>query len=196
MVPSCNEAGVLGALAGVVGTLQAMETLKLILGIGEPLVGRMLVYDALAPAFRTLKLPRDPACPLCGARPSITDLVDDDRGCSAGAGGEISVVELRRLMECGEAPRIIDVRTPGEYQQARLPHSELAPLQLFDQVLPTLSPDEPYLVFCHRGQRSAYACDLLREAGFTTVRNITGGLVAWQAEHGSDLLESGPLAPV
>lgn len=192
MVPSCNEAGVLGALAGVVGTLQSMEALKLILRVGDPLVGRMLVYDSLAPNFRTLKLPRDPQCPLCGANPEITQLVNYEQACSAPPSEEIAIGELRDLIESGTAPEILDVRTPEEYSRAHLPHSRLAPLQVFDEILPTLSPDQPYLVFCHVGQRSAYACELLREAGFDQVRNVTGGLMAWQREHGTDLLEAGP----
>jgi molybdopterin/thiamine biosynthesis adenylyltransferase/rhodanese-related sulfurtransferase len=189
-VPSCNEAGVIGALTGVVGTLQAMEALKILLGLGEPLLGRMLHYDALRTRFNSIKLPKNPSCALCGSNPSILEPVDYQVTCSSSSNGEIDVRELRQLIESQQAAPIIDVRSYDEYAQGHLPGSELIPLEDLEAGLSKLSPEADYFVFCHRGQRSAYAAQIMVQAGFSKVRNITGGILAWQGAHGVALLES------
>lgn len=188
-VPSCDEAGVMGALPGVIGGLQAMEVLKLILKIGTPLTGRMLHYDALSARFRELTLRRDPSCPLCGEQPTITEPVDYQETCVAEAGSDVTVQELRKILEDEFQGVLLDVRQPEEHASAHLSGCTLVPLGELEAALPSLDPDQEYLVYCKVGQRSAYAVGMMQQAGITKARNIEGGILAWHREFGSDLLE-------
>jgi molybdopterin/thiamine biosynthesis adenylyltransferase/rhodanese-related sulfurtransferase len=181
LVPSCAEAGVLGVLPGIIGTIQATEALKLILGIGEPLVGRFLVYDALKMRFRELKLPKDPDCPVCGVRPAITTLRESAASCDArsSAGPECSVRNLKARVDAGRAPVILDVREPSEAAICSLPGARLIPLGELPRRLGELDPSAEIVVHCKSGRRSAQAVALLRENGFTRASNLTGGILSW-----------------
>jgi sulfur-carrier protein adenylyltransferase/sulfurtransferase len=194
LVPSCAEGGVLGVLPGVVGTIQAMETIKLILGIGEPLVGRFLIFDALRMKFRELKLRKDPDCPVCGTHPTVTQLIDYEQFCgihpaapepvpvtnaSSGNPTEITSVELKERLERGDALKIVDVREPNEYQINRIPGSTLIPLGEVPKRYGELDPDEEIVVHCKMGGRSAKAAAFLRSVGFKNVLNLKGGILDW-----------------
>ncbi len=187
LVPSCVEGGVLGVLPGIVGTIQATEALKLLLGIGDPLVGRLLLIDALGSRFRTVQLDRDPACPACGTR-EIRELIDYDAFCGAAAPGnagvasDVTPIELARRLARGEVPDIIDVREPYEWQIARIPGARLIPLGTLNQALSSLDPSRDILVYCHHGIRSAHAAEQLRAAGFTRVSNLAGGIERWSQD--------------
>jgi molybdopterin/thiamine biosynthesis adenylyltransferase/rhodanese-related sulfurtransferase len=181
LVPSCAEAGVLGVLPGIIGTIQATEALKLILGIGEPLVGRFLVYDALKMRFRELKLPKDADCPVCGVNPAITTLRESAGSCDTpGEGGhETSVRELKARIDAGRLPLILDVREPSEAAICRLPGALLIPLGELPRRLAELDPSAEIVVHCKSGGRSARAVALLQGKGFTRVSNLTGGILNW-----------------
>ena len=181
LVPSCAEAGVLGVLPGVIGTIQATEALKLILGIGDPLIGRFLVYDALKMRFRDLKLPKDPDCPVCGLHPTITTLRESAASCDApgGRGPECSVRELKARIDAGRAPVILDVREPSEAAICRLPGSRLIPLGELPRRLGELDPSAEIVVHCKSGLRSARAVSMLLEKGFVRPSNLTGGILSW-----------------
>lgn len=184
LVPSCAEGGVLGVLPGVVGALQATEALKLLLGIGRSLTGRLLLYDALALSFREIAVPRDPACPLCGDRPSITELVDYDALCGAGApvlpdGAEMSPADVRAWQENGEAFQLLDVREPAEAALAAIGGSILLPLGSLPARLHEVDRSRPVVVYCRSGVRSARAVALLRGAGLSRTYNLAGGILAW-----------------
>jgi adenylyltransferase/sulfurtransferase len=190
LVPSCAEGGVLGILPGVVGCIQATEAIKLILGIGEPLVGRLLLYDALAMSFRELKLRKDPACPLCGTNPTITELIDYDAFCGIGrgeeaeglaAGDDITVTELKGRLEKGDL-ELIDVREPHEYAICSIPGAKLIPLGALPERMHELDSARTYAIHCKSGARSAKAVDLLRKAGFKRTHNVRGGILAWARE--------------
>jgi sulfur-carrier protein adenylyltransferase/sulfurtransferase len=181
-VPNCAQAGVLGVLPGIIGMLQAIETLKLILGIGESLVGRLLHFDALKVKFRELNLRRDPQCPVCGENPTIFSPIDYEQFCGAsdeGAIPEMSPHELRRRMDAGEPFELIDVREPFEYEIARIDGATLIPLGEITDRLDELSDEQPIVVHCHSGKRSAQAVGLLQQHGFTKVYNLEGGIDAW-----------------
>jgi adenylyltransferase/sulfurtransferase len=184
LVPSCAEAGVLGVLPGVIGIIQATEALKLILGIGEPLIGRFLVYDALKMRFRDLKLPKDPDCPVCGIHPTITTLRESAASCDGqgGRGPECSVRDLKARIDAGRAPVILDVREPSETAICRIPGSRLIPLGELPRRLGELDPDAEIVVHCKSGGRSARAVALLQEKGFPRVSNLTGGILQWIGE--------------
>jgi sulfur-carrier protein adenylyltransferase/sulfurtransferase len=181
LVPSCAEAGVLGVLPGIIGTIQATEALKLILGIGESLVGRFLVYDALKMRFRELKLPKDPDCPVCGVRPTITTLRESAASCETRTSGghECSVRELKARIDAGRTPVILDVRERSEAAICSLTGSQLIPLGELPRRLAELDPDAEIVVHCKSGGRSAQAVALLREKGFTRASNLTGGILSW-----------------
>jgi adenylyltransferase/sulfurtransferase len=193
LVPSCAEGGVLGVLPGVIGVIQATEAIKLILGVGEPLVGRFLIYDALRMRFRELKLRKDPDCPVCGTHPTVTELIDYDQFCgvthaaaeeptvltSASNPTEITAVELKARLDRGDKLRIIDVREPNEYQINRIPGSELMPLGDVPKRYQELDPTEEIVMQCKVGGRSARAADFLRSVGFTRVLNLKGGILDW-----------------
>jgi molybdopterin/thiamine biosynthesis adenylyltransferase/rhodanese-related sulfurtransferase len=187
-VPSCAEGGVLGILPGLVGCIQATEAVKLILGQGSPLVGRLLLYDALAMSFREFKVRRNPDCPVCGDKPSITKLIDYEQFCGvrgqeapapAQAGGEITVEELKRRLDRGEQVFILDVRNPEEYQICRIPGSTLLPLPQLAQRHGELDRGREMIVHCKSGMRSARAIQFLRQQGFDKVKNLQGGILAW-----------------
>jgi adenylyltransferase/sulfurtransferase len=193
LVPSCAEGGVLGVLPGVIGTIQATETIKLILGTGEPLVGRLLLYDAFNMRFRELKLRRDPACPVCGDHPTIKELIDYEQFCGVKPAAtttatglpaelEITVEELKARIDRGERPFILDVREPNEFQIARIPGSTLIPLgelpKRFAEV-PSGAGAPEIIVQCKMGGRSAKAVRQLVDHGFTNVKNLKGGILAW-----------------
>jgi sulfur-carrier protein adenylyltransferase/sulfurtransferase len=181
LVPSCAEAGVLGVLPGIIGTIQATEALKLILGVGDPLVGRFLVYDALKMRFRELKLPKDPDCPVCGVHPTITTLQESAASCETrtSVGHEFSVRELKARIDAGRAPVILDVREPSEASICSLPGSRLIPLGELSRRLGDLDPSAEIVVHCKSGGRSARAVTLLREKGFTRASSLTGGILSW-----------------
>ncbi|HEX4653574.1 MAG TPA: molybdopterin-synthase adenylyltransferase MoeB [Candidatus Udaeobacter sp.] len=184
-VPNCAQAGVLGVLPGIIGMLQAIEAIKLILGIGEPLIGRLLHFDALKVKFRQLNLRRDPQCPVCGERRTIFAPIDYDQFCGARPDGTvpaISVSELKRKIDAHEAFQLIDVREPFEYELARIQGSRLIPLREIPERVDELPREKPIVVHCHSGQRSAQAVRLLQQRGFTTVYNLDGGIDAWSDE--------------
>ena len=179
-VPGCGEAGVLGALCGVIGSLQALETIKLLTGIGDPLVGRLLTYDALGQSFGTLSFARDPACPLCGERPVIRSVESPVSAPPREHPLELSVVDARRHLESAGAPAmLIDVREPWETQICRVAGSMLIPMRQIPESLGTLPRDRHLLILCHHGARSQQVTDFLRARGFPAVSNIAGGINAW-----------------
>jgi sulfur-carrier protein adenylyltransferase/sulfurtransferase len=188
LVPSCAEGGVLGVLPGIIGIIQATEAIKLILGTGQPLVGRLLLYDALQMRFRELKLRRDPDCPVCGDHPTIRALVDYDAFCgitppqaqpAASGVPEVTVEELKKQLDRGENVFVLDVREPNEYQICKIAGSKLIPLGELPQRVAELDRDRDLIVHCKMGGRSAKAVALLQERGFTRVRNLKGGILAW-----------------
>jgi adenylyltransferase/sulfurtransferase len=194
LVPSCAEGGVLGVLPGIVGCIQANETLKLILGIGEPLVGRFLVFDSLRMKFRELKLRKDPDCPVCGTHPTVTKLIDYEQFCGVAPAAaapedsvlgdaennqEITVLELKARRDRGEDPFVLDVREPHEYDINRIPGSTLIPLGDLSQRFTELDANREIVCQCKSGMRSARAAVFLREHGFKNVKNLKGGILAW-----------------
>jgi adenylyltransferase/sulfurtransferase len=183
LVPSCAEAGVLGVLPGVIGTIQATEAIKLILGVGEPLIGRFLIYDALKMRFRELKLQRDPDCPICGTRPSITSL-KEYAGYCAPLVTEMTSSELRARIASGSPPLILDVREPAELAEGAIPGSLMIPLGELPRRLAELDPSREIVVHCRSGARSARAVALMRERGFNRASNLTGGILNWNKELG------------
>ncbi len=194
LVPSCAEGGVLGVLPGMIGMIQATEAIKLILGVGEPLIGRFLIYDALKMRFRELKLRKDPDCPVCGTHPTVTALIDYEQFCGVrpepaaprvSSGGtvsnewEISPVELKQRMDAGETLQIVDVREPNEYQINRIPGTTLIPLGELPRRYQELDLDREIILHCKMGGRSAKAQDFLRTVGVTNTKNLKGGVLAW-----------------
>jgi adenylyltransferase/sulfurtransferase len=186
LVPSCAEGGVLGILPGLVGVIQATETIKLILGSGEPLIGRLLLVDALSMRFRELKLRKNPDCPACGTHPTVTELIDYNQFC--GIRGEeaaaptsmtdISVEELKKRLDRGDDLFVLDVREPHEYQICNI-GGYLIPLNDLPKRVSELDSSREIVVHCKMGGRSAKAADFLRQSGFTKVHNLTGGINAW-----------------
>src|SRR5580704_16232203 len=184
LVPSCAEGGVLGVLPGVIGVIQATESIKLIARIGEPLIGRFLIYDALKMRFRELKLRKDPDCPVCGTHPTITRLIDYEQFCGIqpaapepivqNSATEISSVELKQRLDRGDALKIVDVREPNEYQINRIHGSQLIPLGDIPKRYQELNKGDEIIVQCKSGARSAKAADFLRSVGFTRVLNLKG----------------------
>jgi sulfur-carrier protein adenylyltransferase/sulfurtransferase len=188
LVPSCAEGGVLGVLPGLVGTLQATEALKLILGIGEPLIGRLLLVDALGATFRTVHLRRDPNCPACGTH-EIRELIDYDQFCGVSTVPspsdtipEITPAELAAKRARGEDFDLIDVREPYELRIASIPDARLIPLGSLIEALPTLDSAREIVVMCRSGQRSGKAVKQLQAAGFRRVWNLAGGILRWSDE--------------
>jgi molybdopterin/thiamine biosynthesis adenylyltransferase/rhodanese-related sulfurtransferase len=191
LVPSCAEGGVLGVLPGVIGMIQAVETVKLLLGIGRTLLGRLLLFDALAMTFRELTLRKDPACPLCGERPRITELQDYEELCGVTAAGEervapgleIAASEAASLLgQPGSAVTLVDVREPHEYAITRIAGAVLIPLRSLPARLDELDPSRPVVVYCHHGARSLRAVELLRGSGFARATSLRGGIDAWSTE--------------
>ena len=201
VVPSCAEAGVLGVLPGIVGCLQANEVLKLLLGVGEPLVGRLVVFDALGMRFRELALRKSPDCPVCSARPTQHGLVEYEELCGIGAAAppfgestdgtageepmeplEIEVGEVARWKEEGRDFDVLDVRQPEEHAAAHIAGATLIPLRELPQRLGELDAARPLVVHCHHGMRSLQAVHLLRSRGFAQARSMAGGIDAWSRE--------------
>lgn len=184
LVPSCAEAGVLGVLPGIIGTIQATEAIKLILGIGDPLIGRFVIYDALRMRFRELKLPRDPDCAVCGPNPSITELHGYEGYCtvSTSKNMDITVKELKERMDRGDAPTLIDVREPHEHAICNIPGAVLIPQAQLPQQLESFDPAQEIVVHCKSGGRSGRAVEMMKARGFTNARNLTGGVLAWVSE--------------
>src|SRR6266699_1883532 len=182
-VPNCAQAGVLGVLPGIIGMLQAIETLKLILGIGEVLVGRLLHFDALKVKFRELNLRRDPQCPVCGENPTIFSPIDYEQFCGVRRDEEaipaMSAHELKRKMDAREPFELIDVRETFEYEIARIDGAKLIPLREIAERADELQREGPIVIHCHSGQRSAQAVRLLQQRGFANVYNLEGGIDAW-----------------
>ena len=187
LVPSCAEGGVLGILPGTIGLIQATETVKLILGIGEPMVGRLLLYDALAMRFRELKLRRNVECPVCGDHPTIHELIDYQQFCGipnqthepVAAEGDIDPVEVKAKIDRGDPFVLIDVREPHEYQICKIPYARLIPLGDLPKRVNELDSADEIVAHCKSGMRSAKAVDFLKQAGFRKVRNMRGGILAW-----------------
>jgi adenylyltransferase/sulfurtransferase len=181
-VPNCAQAGVLGVLPGIIGMLQAIETIKLIVGIGEPLVGRLLHFDALKVKFRELNLRRDPECPVCGENPTIFSPIDYEQFCGARneeAIPTMSTHELKQKMDAREPFELIDVREAFEYEIARIDGAKLIPLGEIAERVSELQRERPIVVHCHSGRRSAEAVRLLQQRGFANVYNLEGGIDAW-----------------
>src|SRR5579883_1701539 len=188
LVPSCAEGGVLGILPGTIGLIQATEAVKLILGVGEPLVGRLLLYDALAMRFRELKLRRNPQCPVCGDHPTITKLIDYQEFCGvphhqpepvSEKPGEISPAEVKQKIDRGDDFVLIDVREPHEWQICHITQAKLIPLGELPKRIHELDSATEIVTHCKSGMRSAKAVDFLKQAGFKKVKNMTGGILAW-----------------
>ena len=191
MVPSCAEGGVLGVLPGIVGTIQATEILKLALGKGGSLVGRLLLFNALDMKFRELKLRRDPQCPLCGEKPTITELIDYEMFCGVtpepavpdANPDEVTVQEMRRALDDPKLGiKVIDVREPDEYQIAHINGVPLFPLSVLPQRFTELDPNHQYYIHCKSGVRSLRALQFLREQGFKYLKSVKGGINAWADE--------------
>ena len=186
LVPSCAEGGVLGILPGLVGVMQATEVIKLILGVGEPLIGRLLLIDALGMKFRELKLRKNPECPVCGTHPTVTKLIDYNQFCGirgeekpVGAGvPEIQVEELKRRLDAKEDLFVLDVREPHEYQICNI-GGHLIPLNDLPNRVNELDSSREIVVHCKMGGLSAKAVAFLQQSGFTKVHNLAGGITAW-----------------
>ena len=189
LVPSCAEGGVLGVLPGTIGSIQATEALKLILDIGETLIGRLLIYDALDLSFQSVKLNKNPECKVCGDNPEVTELIDYEDFCgipahdhdegSAGEGWDITAIELSEKINAGEKLRLIDVREPHELEISNLEGADLIPLGQFAARLSELDSAEELVLFCKAGTRSTRALQILASAGFEKVKNLKGGINAW-----------------
>jgi sulfur-carrier protein adenylyltransferase/sulfurtransferase len=192
LVPSCAEGGVLGVLPGTIGTLQATEALKLLLDIGEPLIGRLLLYNALDMSFDFVNLRKNPDCKVCGSNPEVTELIDYEAFCgvpghdhdegSVGGDWDIDVQELAGRLDRGEPIRLLDVREPHELQISRLEGAHLIPLGQLAARLSELDSADEMVVFCKSGSRSARAVELMVSAGFRKVKNLKGGINAWARE--------------
>ncbi len=189
LVPSCAEGGVLGVLPGTIGTIQATEALKLILGIGEPLIGKLLLYNALDMSFEYVKLRKNPKCKICGPEPEVTELIDYEAFCgvpghdheegTVGGGWDITASELAEQLKNGKHIRLVDVREPHELQISRLEEATLIPLGQLAARLSELDSAEEMVLFCKGGTRSARALELLASAGFRKMKNLKGGINAW-----------------
>jgi adenylyltransferase/sulfurtransferase len=187
LVPSCAEGGVLGILPGIIGLVQATEAVKLILGVGESLVGRLMLYDALAMKFRELKLRKNPECPACGDHPTITKLIDYQQFCGipqhtpevAVVEGDIEPKDVKAKLNRGDKFQFIDVREPHESQICSIPGAKLIPLGELPKRLSELDPASEIIAHCKSGMRSAKAVDLLKQSGFKKARNMKGGILAW-----------------
>jgi adenylyltransferase/sulfurtransferase len=193
-VPSCAEAGVLGVLPGIIGSIQAAETIKWLLQRGDSLVGRLLFFDALAMRFRELALHRDPHCPRCGERPTLTGLLDEQGTCGDLKATdlpqpmeEVDSTTLREWLASGRTLQILDVREPFEFQDSSLPNARLIPLAEVAQRTHELHPEQDTVVYCRIGVRSAHAITVLRDEGFRgRLFNLRGGIVAWAREGGHE----------
>jgi adenylyltransferase/sulfurtransferase len=192
LVPSCAEGGVLGVLPGTIGTFQATEALKLLLGIGEPLIGRLMLYNALDMSVEYVKLRKNPHCKVCSANPEITEPIDYEAFCgvpghdheegSVGGGWDITAPELEQRLKNGNGLRLLDVREPHELEISKIQGADLIPLGQLASRLSELDSAQEMVVFCKAGTRSARALELLVSAGFRKVKNLKGGINAWARE--------------
>jgi adenylyltransferase/sulfurtransferase len=192
LVPSCAEGGVLGVLPGTIGTIQATEAIKLLLGIGSSLVGRLILYNALDMTFDYVNLKKNPDCKVCGSHPQVTSLIDYNDFCgvpglehdesSAGIDWDISASDLASRLQSGEKIRLVDVREPHEVAISSLPGEELFPLGQLAGRLQELDSAQEIVLFCKTGSRSTRALELLVSAGFRKVKNLRGGINAWARE--------------
>lgn len=197
LVPSCAEGGVLGVLPGTIGTIQATEAIKLLLGIGSSLSGKLLLYNALDMSFEYVKLKKNPKCPMCGENPTITELIDYEAFCGmpghdheaeeATAGWDIDVFNLDDRLQAGNPPFLLDVREPHELEISQLPNAKNIPLGTLAARLSELDTAQEMVVFCKSGGRSTRALELLTSAGFKKVKNLKGGINAWAQQIDSDL---------
>jgi adenylyltransferase/sulfurtransferase len=186
-VPSCAEGGVLGVLPGLIAIVQATETVNLVTGIGEPLYGRLIQYDALRMEFNEFRVRRDPECPVCGKNPTVTELIDYEGFCGVPSGvledplDEITAAALQQRLSSEDTFLLLDVREPDEYAKARIEGSTLVPLGRIEEELERLVEwkNRPVVVHCHSGVRSAKACRILLSRGFVDVTNLAGGIEAW-----------------
>ena len=186
LIPSCAEAGVLGVVPGLVGTIQATEAIKQLLGLGDTLVGKLLTIDVMTMAFRTIEIRRDPECPACGTR-EITDLIDYDEFCGGARAGELPESSVREIqpfrlaerLQDGEKLEIIDVREPYEWQIGHIPGARLVPLDRIAAEIPRLDKRKETILYCKVGVRSMYAARQLADAGISEVRNLAGGILRW-----------------
>jgi molybdopterin/thiamine biosynthesis adenylyltransferase/rhodanese-related sulfurtransferase len=191
-VPSCAEGGVLGVLPGVVGTIQATEAVKLIIGQGDPLIGRLLLFDALKMKFKELKLRKDPKCPLCGPAPTVTELIDYQFFCGetpaqkkATFVEEIDVEDVKAAIDADRVPAeidLLDIREPFEAKIAQIPHSRLIPLSEFSAKMHELDSAREIWLYCKDGARSGKAWNLLHDAGFRKIKNVAGGIDSWSED--------------
>jgi adenylyltransferase/sulfurtransferase len=189
MVPSCAEGGVLGVLCASIGSIQVNEAIKLLAGFGDPLVGRLMIYDALEMTYRTVKARKDPECPLCGKNPTITELIDYEAFCGtvsdeaqeAALGSTITATELKEMMDRGDDFYLVDVREPNEYEIVSIPGATLIPKGeiLSGAALATLPQNKPIVLHCKSGARSAEALAALKDAGFADAKHVQGGVLAW-----------------
>jgi adenylyltransferase/sulfurtransferase len=190
MVPSCAEGGVLGVLCASIGSIQVNEAIKVLTGIGEPLVGRLMIYDALEMTYRSVKVRKDPECAICGKNPTVTELVDyeafcgvvSDEASEATAGSTITAGELNAMKERGDDIYLVDVREPAEFEIVRIPGSVLIPPRELPSRLSELPQDKPVVLYCKTGVRSAEALALLKNAGFADATHVQGGVTAWQTQ--------------
>ncbi|HWA67280.1 MAG TPA: adenylyltransferase/sulfurtransferase MoeZ [Mycobacteriales bacterium] len=190
MVPSCAEGGVLGVLCASIGSIQVNEAIKVITGIGEPIVGRLMIYDALEMTYRSVKVRKDPECPLCGKNPTITELIDyeafcgvvSDEAVEAAAGSTITAGELNAMKQRGDDIYLVDVREPAEWEIVRIPDATLIPKGELPSKLADLPQNKPVVLYCKSGVRSAEALALLKDAGFSDAKHVQGGVTAWQTQ--------------
>jgi adenylyltransferase/sulfurtransferase len=190
MVPSCAEGGVLGVLCASIGSIQVNEAIKVLTGIGEPLVGRLMIYDALEMTYRSVKIRKDPECALCGKNPTITELIDyeafcgvvSDEAVEAAAGSTITAGELNAMKERGDDIYLVDVREPAEWEIVRISDAVLIPKGDLPGKLAELPQDKPVVLYCKSGVRSAEALALLKDAGFADAKHVQGGVTAWQTQ--------------
>ena len=190
MVPSCAEGGVLGVLCASIGSIQATEAIKLLTGIGETLVGRLMIYDALEMTYHEVKVRKDPECPICGKNPTITELQDYEAFCGvvsdeaqqAVAGSTITAAELAQMQESGQDFLLVDVREPAEWEIVRIPGAELIPKGDIPSQLSRLPQDKPIVLYCKSGVRSAEALAVLKGAGFASAKHVQGGVTAWATQ--------------
>ncbi|MBS2008858.1 MAG: molybdopterin-synthase adenylyltransferase MoeB [Cyanobacteria bacterium SZAS TMP-1] len=190
-VPNCAEGGVLGVLAGVIGVLQATEAIRILLGLGSGLIGRLMLYDAMEMRFDTVNVKRDSDCPVCGDKPTITTVVDTAFSCapaasgssdSTGSSAEINAISLNRRLTAGDEFLLLDVRNPEEYILCSIPGCTLIPLPELATRMKDLDKGKEIIVYCKSGARSRKAMGMLEDAGYKNVKNLTGGILAWIAE--------------
>jgi molybdopterin/thiamine biosynthesis adenylyltransferase/rhodanese-related sulfurtransferase len=190
MVPSCAEGGVLGVLCASVGSIQVTEAIKVLTGIGDPLVGRLMIYDALEMTYRAVKVRKDPECPLCGKNPTITELIDYEAFCGvvseeaqmAAADSTITAAELKAMQDRGDDFLLVDVREPAEWEIVRIPGAVLIPKGDLPGRLSELPQNKPVITYCKTGIRSAEALALLKSAGFSDAMHVQGGVTAWATQ--------------